>query len=113
DETNATINTVAPFDQGDLSDRLRKASFRAGWPRTRELPAEIAALARRVHRAAPNLIDINRRGSLLLLSIRGLEFARVSINRKQIEFGLGQSKEKLTESNVSRLEKLVAEIAEA
>ncbi len=107
DEASATINAVAPFDQGDLSDRLRKASLRAEW----QLPAEVAAVARGVHRMAPNLIDINRRGSLLSLSIRGLEFARVSINRKQIEFGLGQSKERLTESNRSRLENLVAEIA--
>ena len=111
DETNATINTVAPFDQGDLSDRLRKASLRAGWPRTRELPAEVAALIDRVHRLAPNLIEINRRGSWMGLSIQGLEFAQVSINRKQIEFGLGQSKERLTESSGSRLENLVAEIA--
>ena len=111
DETNATINTVAPFDQGDLSDRLRKASLRAEWPRTRELPAEVAALVDRVHRLAPNLIEINRRGNWMGLSIRGLEFAQVSINRKQIEFGLGQSKERLTESSGSRLENLVAEIA--
>ncbi|HST22881.1 MAG TPA: hypothetical protein VLR90_17280 [Blastocatellia bacterium] len=111
DETNATINAVAPFDQGDLSDRLRKASLRAAWPRARELPAEVAALAREVHGIAPNLIEINRRGNLLLLSIRGLEFAQISINRKQIEFGLGQSKERLTESNGSRLESLVSEIA--
>ena len=110
DETNATINSVAPFDQADLSDRLRKASLRSEWPHAHELPAEVAALAYRVHRLAPNLIDINRRGNWMRLSIRGLEFAQISINRKQIEFGLGQSKEMLTESSGSRLENLVAEI---
>lgn len=111
DETNQSINTVAPFDQGGLSDRLRKASLKAEWPRASELPAEVATLARSVQKLAPNLVEINRKDNWMLLSIRGLEFARISINRKRIEFGLGQSKENLTESNQSRLESLVAEIA--
>lgn len=110
-ETNGTLRPVAPFDQGDLSDRLRKASLKAEWPRTSELPTEVSALVDGVHRLAPNLVEINRRDNWILLSIRGLEFARVSINRKRIEFGQGRSKARLTESNKSRLENLVAEIA--
>jgi hypothetical protein len=106
DETNGAITPVAPFDQGDLSDRLRKAE----WPSKRELPADVAALVERVHTLAPNLIESNRRGNWMRLSIRGLEFAQVSITGKLIEFGLGQSKERLTESSQSRLENLVAEI---
>jgi hypothetical protein len=110
DETDGTIEPVAPFDQGDLSDRLRKAAFRAEWPSRHVLPSEVAALVERLHRLAPNQIEGNRRGNWLKFSIRGLEFAQLSITRKRIEFGLGQFKERLTESNQSRLEKLVTEI---
>jgi hypothetical protein len=113
DEPHGIIKPVAPFDQGDLSDRLRKAALRANWPGSRELPAEVAALVERIHRLAPNLVEINRRGNRVRLSIRGLEFAQISINRKRMEFGLGQSKERLTESSHSRLENLVTEIADA
>lgn len=110
DETNGTVEPVTPFDQGDLSDRLRKAAVGAEWPSKRELPADVAALVERVHRLAPNLIEGSRRGNWMRLSIRGLEFAQVSITRKHIEFGLGPSKERLNETNQSRLENLVAEI---
>jgi hypothetical protein len=112
DEANAAIEPVAGFDQGDLSDHLRKAAARAEWPRERELPADVAALVESVRGLAPSVIESNHRGGRVLLSIQGLEFARVSVNRKRVEFGLGKSKERLTGTNRARLEELAKEIAQ-
>jgi hypothetical protein len=110
DEAENVIEPVAAFDQGDLSDRLRKAAMRAQWARDRALSSEINALVDSIVRLAPDLIEINQRGRLILLSIRGLDFARVSITRKQAEFGVGELKERLDDNNRSRLQRLVNEI---
>jgi hypothetical protein len=110
DEIESSIQSVTPFDQGDLHDRLRQAAMRAEWPHERQLPLDVMMLVDAIRRLAPDLIAVQRRGALVLLSIRGLEFARVSIRRKLVEFGIGPAKEKLTTANQSRLEHLVAEI---
>jgi hypothetical protein len=113
DELESTIQTVAPFDQGDLGDRLRRAAHRAEWPHERQLPLDAKMLADAMQRLAPELIRVERRGAWVTLTIHGLEFARVSLRRKLVEFGVGAIKEKLTPANQSRLEQLVAEIAAA
>ncbi|HEX8186699.1 MAG TPA: hypothetical protein VF747_18170 [Blastocatellia bacterium] len=110
DESESAIDPVAAYDQGDLSDRLRRAAMRARWPNERALSPEITSLIESVRRLAPGLIESHHRSHSVLLSIRGVEFARVSIARKQVEFGLDGSKERLTHNNQSRLEKLVSEI---
>jgi hypothetical protein len=109
-EAEHSIDPVAAFDQGDLNDHLRRAAMRAQWPRERALSPEVNTLTHSIKNLAPDLIESHQRGSRVLFSIRGLEFARVSITQNQIEFGLGESKEKLGLNNQSRLERLVAEI---
>jgi hypothetical protein len=109
-EAEHRIEPVAAFDQGDLDDRLRTAAMRAQWPRERALSPEVNSLVDSIQSLAPDLIESHQRGRTVLLSIRGLEFARVSIARNQIEFGLGEPKEKLVPGNHSRLERLVLEI---
>ena len=109
-EAERRIEPVAAFDQGDLDDRLRRAAMRAQWPQGRALSPEVISLVDSVRGLAPDVIETHQRGGRVMLSIRGLEFARVSIARNQIEFGPGESKERLDPGNQSRLERLVSEI---
>lgn len=111
DETQSIIQNITPFDQGDLGDRLRRAARRAEWPHERQLPLDVMMLVAAIERLAPELITVERRGAWVGLAIHGLEFARLSIRRKLVEFGIGAAKEKLTDASQSRLENLVAEIA--
>lgn len=111
DEATADIHPLTPFDQGDLGDHLRRAARRAEWPDERQLPLDVMMLADAIQRLAPDLIARRRRGAWMLFSIHGLEFARLSLPHKRIEFGIGPVKEKLTTAGQSRLETLVAEIA--
>jgi BMFP domain-containing protein YqiC len=113
DETRSIIQNVMPFDQGDLGDRLRRAAHRAQWPPERPLSRDVVKLVEAIERLAPGLITAERRGAWVRLSIHGLEFARLSVPRKMVEFGVGAAKEKLTAGNQARLERLVAEIAAA
>ncbi|MFL6215203.1 MAG: hypothetical protein ACJ74J_15070 [Blastocatellia bacterium] len=113
DDAQSLIEAVTPFDQGDLSDRLRHAAKRAEWPHEQRLPLDAMMLIGSIRRLAPDLISVQRRGAYALLAIHGLEFARVSLRRNRVEFGVGPSKEPLTPTNQSRLEALVAEIAAA
>src|SRR5262249_3098449 len=107
DETKGTIEPVSPFDQGDLNDRLRRAARRAHWPRPGMLPPDSAMLVDSVRRLAPDHIETHHRGSWVSLSIRGLEIARVSINRRRVEFGIGETRVKLDRTNEHDLEKLI------
>jgi hypothetical protein len=111
DESSSIIQSVMPFDQGDLRDRLRRAAMRAEWPHERQLPLDAMMLVDALQRLAPDLITVRRRGAWALLAIHGLEFARVSIRRRLVEFGIGPAKERLTAANQAQLEHLVAEIA--
>jgi hypothetical protein len=112
DEAKSSLQPIAPFDQGDLSDHLRRAAMRAQWPRAKALPAEVALLIDSITQRAPELIESYARGGWIHLAIRGLAFARVSTSRKRIEFGIGPAKQILTETNQAQLENLVAEIIE-
>jgi hypothetical protein len=108
-ETKATIEPVSPFDQGDLNDSFRKAARRAHWPRPGMLPPDCAMLVESVRRLAPDHIETHHRGAWVSLSISGLEVARVWINRRRVEFGIGEARAKLDHRNESELEKLVGE----
>jgi len=110
DEADGRIEPVAAFDQGDLADRFRRASARAHWPGARALSPDSSSLVDSIRRLAPDLIESHQRGNSVLLSIRGLEFARVSIARQEIDFGPDEQREKLVHNNRSRLEELVSEI---
>ena len=109
DETKNTIDPVSPFDQGDLNDRFRKAARRAHWPRPGMLPPDSAMLVESVRRLAPDHIEAHHRGAWVSLSISGLEVARVWINRRRVEFGIGEARIKLDHRNEGDLQKLIHE----
>ena len=109
DETKSTIGPVSPFDQGDLNDSFRKAARRAHWPRPGMLPPDSAMLVESVRRLAPDHIEAHHRGAWVSLSISGLEVARVWINRRRVEFGIGEARIKLDHRNEGDLQKLIHE----
>ena len=109
DETKGTIESVSPFDQGDLNDSFRKAARRAHWPRPGMLPPDCAMLVESVRRLAPDQIEAHHRGPWVSLSIRGLEVARVWIKRRRVEFGIGEARLKLDPRNEHELERLIQE----
>jgi hypothetical protein len=109
DETKGTVESVSPFDQGDLNDSFRKAARRAHWPRPGMLPPDCAMLVESVRRLAPDQIEAHHRGPWVSLSIRGLEVARVWINRRRVEFGIGEARLKLDHRNEQELDRLIQE----
>ncbi len=109
DETKGTIESVSPFDQGDLNDSFRKAARRAHWPRPGMLPPDCAMLVESVRRLAPDQVEAHHRGPWVSLSIRGLEVARVWINRRRVEFGIGEARLKLDHRNEHELDLLIQE----
>lgn len=109
DETKGVIEPVSAFDQGDLNDRFRKAARRAHWPRPGMLPPDCAMLVESVRRLAPDQVETHHRGPWVSLSVRGLEVARVWINRRRVEFGIGEARVKLDQRNEHELERLIHE----
>jgi len=109
DETNGALAPISPFDQGDLNDSFRKAARRAHWPRPGMLPPDCAMLVESVRRLAPDHIETHHRGPWVSLSVRGLEVARVWINRRRVEFGVGEARVKLDHRNEHELARLVQE----
>ena len=109
DETKGAVEPVSPFDQGDLNDSFRKAARRAHWPRPGMLPPDCAMLVESVRRLAPDHIETHHRGAWVALSIRGLDVARVWINRRRVEFGIGEARVKLNQQNGYELERLIQE----
>jgi len=107
DETNGSIEPVSPFDQGDLNDSFRRAARRAHWPRPGMLPPDCAMLVESVRRLAQDRIEVHHRGPWVSLSIQGLEIARVSINRRRVEFGIGDARVKLDHRNEEQLHCLI------
>jgi len=106
-ETKGSIEPISPFDQGDLNDSFRKAARRAHWPRPGMLPPDSAMLVESVRRLAPDHIETHHRGAWVSLSISGLEIARVSVNRRRVEFGIGDARVKLDSRNEAELERLI------
>jgi hypothetical protein len=109
DDQKSVIEPVRAFDQGDIADRMR----RARWPKEQSLDVEASSLVESITRLAPDQIESHQRGGRVLLSIRGLEFAEVSIKHRSVKFGLGDGKKKLDESNSSELCAMVEEIISA
>ena len=106
-EAKGLIEAVSPFDQGDLNDSIRKAARRAHWPRTGMLPPDCAMLVEAVRHIAPDHIEVHHRGPWVSLSVRGLEVARVLINKRRVEFGIGDARVKLDQRNQEQLERLI------
>lgn len=111
DEASGSLKPLAPFDQGDLNDNLRHAAARAIWLREGGLSRELVHLIESIIHLAPDLIETRRKGGWITCSIRGLEFARVSLSRLRAEFGLYKAMKKLTEDNQDELAELVSGIA--
>ena len=109
-EEDKTITPVTPFDQGDLADNLRRAAARAIWPREKGFAGAASDLLDDVVRLAPDLIDARQMGSAIILSIRGLEFARVLVKQRRVVFGLENDKRTLKDQNRAHLARLVNDI---
>jgi hypothetical protein len=109
DEAQRIIKSVAPFDQGDLNDHLRRCSARADWQQARACPPEAEALARSISQIAPDSIETHRRGRWLVFSINGLRFARLSMASNHLYFGIN-GEHRLTEKTKGALERLVDDI---
>ena len=103
DDASGRIENVSAFDQGDLADNLK----RAVWPRNQNIPQEISGLIDPILNLAAADIDTDRKGNRVALSIRGLEFARVSIKDRRIEFGIETPGKTLTDANRRELQKLI------
>ena len=112
DQALENLEPMAAFDQGDLADAMRRVARKALWPRDHTVGPEVFALVDSVVQLAPQVIETNRRGSWIVASIRGLEFARVSIRGLRVEFGTGEERRKLTDRNRADLEMLVSSIIE-
>lgn len=103
DESSGRIENVSAFDQGDLADNLK----RAVWPRNQNIPTDMAELIEPILNLAAADIDTYRKGNWIALSIRGLEFARVSIKDHRVEFGIQTSRKRLDDANRQELQKLI------
>jgi hypothetical protein len=113
DEAAGRIEPVAAFDQGDLEDAMKRASKRAMWPRDHTLGREVYTQVDSVVQLAPDMIDTARRGGWVVASIRGLEFARVSIRSQRVEFGSPEKQQRLNDKNRAQLGELIHSIIES
>lgn len=111
DEKELSVQSVTPFDQGDLADRFRRAARRVLWPDQYRIDEKAASLLDSIIRLAPSLIESQNRSNHIALSIRGLEFARINIRNHTVEFGPPDNKKILDDANRAELELLVEEIA--
>jgi hypothetical protein len=110
DEAAQTIKPLAAFDQADLADHLRRAARQARWAKPETLSAESASLIDRAEQLAPGALETRQRGGWVYLSIRGLNFARVSVRRGLVEFGLQAPRRRLTPDNQAEFAELIRSI---
>ncbi|HEY6332351.1 MAG TPA: hypothetical protein VI756_23705 [Blastocatellia bacterium] len=115
DEESGTISAMSPFDQGDLSDNLRKAAERVVWPDEILHRPETNQLAESVVAIAPEFIKIRVKEGGVSLSIRGLEFAHLSNGEAssgggRLYFGLGAERTRLVPGKERALRDLVWKI---
>lgn len=120
DENRESISPVAAFDQGDLSDNLKRAARRALWPKAATLDPDAAALVERIVQLAPAHIETVFREGRVKMMIRGLEFAEVIVQQKRARFAsycegpgfdrVGLNGAGLNEATWSDLERLVRKI---
>src|SRR5262249_36570424 len=108
--TDQSLEQIAAFNQGDLIDRLGSASRPSSWPREKDLEPAARVLINSVTMMAPDEIEHHRKGSRVIFSIQGLEFARLSINRKRVDFGLDDDRMRLDKTTRGRLAGLIDRI---
>lgn len=108
DETAQTLHALSPCDQGDLADRLRRASLRAVWPR--EAPAEVRELISSFVEFDPASVESSLRGGWVVLSVKGLECARVSLKHGQVYYGIGDARKRLGAGDRRSLTELMRSI---
>lgn len=109
DEARGVASAVEPFDQGDLIDNYRRFARRAMWPREEAVEPAGGDLIDSIIRLAPGEVEARRRGGFVTFSLRGLEFARVSLSRGRAWFGLFDKK-RLEAGNFDELAGLASSI---
>jgi hypothetical protein len=110
DEAAKIIKPLAAFDQADLADHLRRAARQARWAKAEALSVASASLIARAKQLAPGALESRQRGGWVYLSIRGLNFARVSVHRGLVEFGLQAPRRRLTPDHQAEFAELVRSI---
>jgi hypothetical protein len=110
DEAQKLIKPVAAFAQADLSDKLKRAARHALWPARAALSTEAASLLEELQTLSRDAMDTQQRSGWLDLSVRGLTFARLSLRRAVVEFGVNRPRKKLTPVNRTELADLLAQI---
>ena len=112
EEDQQRITPLAPFDQADLADKLQQASRHADWSRKLNKSLGLKERLAQVKELAPDDIEENQRGGWLYLSIRGLNFARISTAKAKLEFGIERPRQQLTEENRADFEALILRLNE-
>jgi hypothetical protein len=107
DESAKCIKPVEAYAQADLSDKLQSAARRADWAKADKASAETLSLIDRVRQLAPVALETQQRRGWIYLSIRGLTFARVALQKAVVEFGLNPPRKKLTQTNYSEFTELI------
>jgi hypothetical protein len=110
DESAKQINPVAAFEQADLADHLQRAARRAEWAKPHRPSAEALALIEQARQLAPEALETRQRSGWIHLAIRGLSFARVSLHKAVVEFGLHPPRKKLTQANRQEFAALIRRI---
>lgn len=110
DEAQKIIKSVEAFDQADLSDNLQRVSHRAAWPAEKIIAEETQSLLEEISLLSLAALDTLQRSGWIYLSIRGLTFARISLKKAAVEFGLNRPRKKLTDANRTELTELIARI---
>lgn len=107
DAAAKTISPVRAFEQAELSDNLRRAAQRAKWAHPEPSAPETVSLIDRARELAPEALDLRQRGGWIYLSIRGLNFARISVRKAVVEFGLQPPRKRLTPANHGQFAELI------
>jgi hypothetical protein len=107
DEQGQTVSAVSPFDQGDLSDNLKKVAERVTWPEDVPPNTEVERLVSSVVGIAPEFIDARARDGGICISIRGLEFGRVAAGDGRLYFGPSGERKRLGSGNWGELQRLI------
>jgi hypothetical protein len=107
DEEQRRITPIAPFDQADLADKLQQASRRADWSQKQNDSLILKERLAQVKKLAPDDIEEQQRSGWIYLSIRGLNYARISTAKAKLEFGIERPRQQLTEENRAEFESLV------
>lgn len=110
DEMANSIKPVAAFEQADLSDNLKRAAKHAEWAKPDVVSPETLLFIDRAKQLAFDTLETQQRNGWIYLSIRGLTFARISIHKANVEFGLQPPRKKLAPANTTEFEELIFHI---